>query len=129
MEKKNQHLFKDTLNADAIHYLDQNGLELERQTWLNYYLALHIHNFYSAYMLYVGPGYVKLTFAVIAKSVEEASEVMEEWCRDNDKLDEIAEDDPDNEYFGEYELHSEPIPTPVAVMPVEYEKIIKELDL
>lgn len=66
------------------------------------------------YMLYIGGGYVPLAVAVIATNESDAVSAMEEYMRNNNRLDEIGEDDPGAEFFGEYELMIEMVPIDVV---------------
>ena len=112
-----KHLFKDTKECNASLYLDYVGYEITRDE-----LLLAILNGDKAAMLYVGGGYVPLTVAVVVMAHDdicEACSTFEDWCRKNDRLDEIGEDEPESEWFGEYECHIEQIPQPKIVMPEE----------
>ena len=82
-------LFEETKKADAHYYLDDVGLEIDRQELLE-----EMFNFNQpAYMLYVGEGFVPLRVAVVAWNESDAVEVMEDWARKTGRSDEIGEDD------------------------------------
>lgn len=114
-------VFEDTKLCKAHFYLDDQGYEITREQLLVAYLYDRSFGAPSltAYMLYVGTGFVPLTVAVIAREESDAVGAFEEWCRRNDRLGEIHEDDPDSEDWGEYECHIEIIPIPRLVMEAE----------
>lgn len=93
--------FRETINIDAHFYLDDYGQEITREEFI-----LEMRESQSnAIMLYVGGGFVPLRIAVLTQGddLSSAHSAFEEWARGNDRLDEINESDPDDEYFGEYE--------------------------
>lgn len=106
-------MFKDTRECNAMFYLDENGHELDVNEFVHENVEWH------GLMLYVGGGFVPLAVAVLTCDARgfyrpdwgSAASTFEEWCRNNGRLDEIGEDNPDDEYFGEYELVIEEIPT------------------
>lgn len=105
--------FKDTNQINAMFYLDDSGQEMERQYFLK---ELVEDDGQKGFMLYVGGGYVPLSVAVIHWNESDAVGTFEEWCRNNDRLDEIGEDkDDDDEDWGTYELFIETIPEPVII--------------
>jgi len=111
------HVFEDTLTANAMYYLSSCS-EITREE----FLAEHAEG-WRCHMLYVGGGYVPLTVAVATANHRDfygadwsgAASMFEEWARNNGRLDEIGEDNPDDEYFGEYELRIEDIPEEIKL--------------
>jgi hypothetical protein len=120
----NHEAFVDTLQCNAMYYLNENGHEISKHEFVYQLKDWH------GLMLYVGSGFVKLTIAVLTLDdrrkahIDEGSAVsaFEEWARNNGRAEEIGEDtewqatcqaDPDNAPEAEYELYFERIPYPV----------------
>jgi hypothetical protein len=68
------------------------------------------------YIILLGSGFVPLQFAVIARHEGDAYEAMEEWCRDNNRADEIGEDEAEDEdAWGEYESSYHEVPLKLLI--------------
>jgi len=81
-------IYDDTIKMQAHFYQTSDGDETTRDD-----LLLEMRLGYPIYMIYLGPGSVKLAFAVQAFSYDgEAMGAVVQWCRANDRLDEINED-------------------------------------
>jgi hypothetical protein len=84
-------MYTDTKTATASFYFDDSGKELHKEDWIKeYFIAFHQYGQHG-YMLYIGDGFVPLTAAVIAYNESDAVETFEEWCRNNNRTDEIGE--------------------------------------
>jgi hypothetical protein len=88
----------------AFFYLDEWGHELSREAF-----AECIEDGYSGLLIHAGGGYVPLSAAVLTFGRDKSSafSAFEEWARRTGRLDEIGEEDPDDECFGEYEATCE----------------------
>ena len=110
-------LFRDTLAANADFYLDDGGNEITREE----FIAQNADGWRS-HMLYIGGGFSPLKVAVLTCNARgfysadwgSAVSAMEEWARNTDRFDWIAEDDPDDEFYGEYELTIQDIPETIG---------------
>jgi hypothetical protein len=106
-------MFDDTKTVNAHFYLDESGHEVLPGEFLH-----EILDGWYGFMLYVGGGFCPLAIAVLTSSargyhgadLSEAASTFEEWARDTGRLSEIHEDDPDDEYFGQYKAMAEGIP-------------------
>jgi len=87
------------------------------QGWLVEYLINIFQMDSEGYVVYIGDGYVPLTFAVFARSEDDAIETVLDWCRENGRQEDIAEgpDEPE-ESFGEVQIVTRRIPVPNVVL-------------
>ena len=89
--------------VDAYYYLDEWGHEIEREEFVEQIEA----GYNTGLVLHVGSGFVKLRMAILTFGRDDSSaeRAFQDWCRRNDRQDEINEHDPTAEDYGEYESY------------------------
>jgi len=108
----------------ADMYLDDMSYAIDRDEFMlalaNEELDKHSGRLHG-WMMAVDIGeYSRMTVAAIAENEGEAAVSFEEWCRNNDRLIWINEDeDTTEEEWGIWECDLEQIPAPVIMMPAE----------
>jgi len=119
----------ETKYVDAHFYLDEYGDEIKCKNSFVKYLATEMFAGYmGGYMIYLGGGYDPLRIAIIARDEENAYEIMEEWCRNTDRLEEINQHINENdEEWGNYESFIQWLPEPVAVVAERFNDMVVAL--
>lgn len=109
------HVFDSTREIDGHIFIEASSMRSyeDRQSFIDNEVV-NMMDSEHIYMFYIGGGFYPLRVAVIATNESDAESAMEEYMRNNNRLDEINEDDPGDELFGVYESFVEEVPVDVV---------------